>query len=106
MKHIARRLAASLLSGALCLSLVGPSLAAEAPAAPPEEAADLMEVTTGAYTAENPAIQAGGLYTLIALPRGAVATGHDLTAADLLQPGLEPRLLGPAKAEAAGSVTF
>ncbi len=106
MKHIVRRLTAALVSGALCLSLAAPSLAAQAPAPEPDASADLMTVTTGEYTVQDPGIVSGGVYTLIALPREAVEEGRDLTASDLLKPGLEPLFFGSAIAKKAGEVTF
>lgn len=91
--------------GVLLLALVlAATPVAPAAAALEEEAVQPMAVTVPDYTRSHENIRAGGLYTLIALPRGSVS--GDLTAPELLGQFANALYIGSATAEVDGEVTF
>ncbi len=117
MKNGWKRLASALLAGALSVSLAVPAWAEE-PAATErsaaEESAQPFSITVGDYVpdmAGHENIQAGGTYTLIALPVSVAKNGGDadvstLTPAELLSAAGQAMYIGSAVAERDGYVAF
>ena len=109
MKKRGYRLGVFLLALSMLLPPAAPAAqeaqAAQAEAAPGAEGtAQPLAVTVPDYTRSHENIQSGGLYTLIALPRGSVQ--GELTAPQLLGQFDRALYIGTAVAQEAGSVTF